>query len=85
MENIDILILFISLVIGFSITKEIFQISNNNNKEANRFFNHSSNSELLEEADKYPYRSNGISLSKKKGDEKYTLTPQSKLKGLDLS
>ena len=87
MESLDIFLLVLAAVIGFSITKEIFAIrtSNMNKEEANRFFNNMSNAENENPSIKASVYTRGLTLAKSKKDDKYDLIPQSKLCDLGLS
>lgn len=87
MENLDILLLVTAVIIGFSVTKEIFSINNSsvNNAESDRFFNNMSNANNENPSIKSSIYTRGLSLSKSKKDDKYDLIPQSKLCDLGLS
>jgi hypothetical protein len=85
MENIDIFFLIFSAIFAYQTTKDIFTIRKTSiqQSEARRFF------EQMSENDKntndQEFRKIGLALAKKKGEEKYTLIPQTKLTDLSLS
>lgn len=85
MDNLDIFLIIISAVIAFQVTKEIFTIRKRPSgiNEARRFFERMSETES--EIDYSKEQKIGLALAKKKGEEKYSLIPQSKLVGLELA
>lgn len=85
MDNLTIFILIMSTIIAYDITKEIFTIrkTSTGKSEARRFFEEMS--ENKGQTDGGELMTCGLTLAKKKGDEKYTLIPQSKRTGLSLS
>ena len=87
MENLDILLLLTAIIIGITVTKEIFSISGNtmSSTESERFFNNLSNANNEDPSIKSAIYTRGLSLNKSKNSEKYDLIPQSKLCDLGLS
>lgn len=85
MDNLNIYLGLVSITIGFIITKELFTIRKTSagELEARRFFEEMS--ENKGQANGGELMTCGLTLTKKKGDKKYTLIPQSKRTGLSLS
>jgi hypothetical protein len=87
-DNLTIFFLIISAVNAYFITKDIFRIEKTPEKmnEARRFFEQNQNREFEKPGfHENNITSTGISLIKKKKNEKYTLIATSKLTDLSLS